>query len=67
MSYDVNNIENLDDKHNHLAKNNKVLNETYLRHLRLGHIIPNKIHGLDKREILNSLVFEHILVCESCL
>ena len=36
-------------------------------HLQLGHINPNSIHGLVKSGILNSLIFEPIPVCESCL
>ena len=35
--------------------------------MRLGHINPNRIQGLVKSEILSSLIFEPILVCESCL
>ena len=45
----------------------KFSNETYLWHLRLGHINPNKIHGVVKSGILNFLIFEPILVCELCL
>ena len=45
----------------------KFSNETYLWHLQLSHINPNIIHNLVKSEILNSLIFELILVCESCL
>ena len=44
-----------------------VSNETYLWLLRLGHINPNRIHGLVKSGILNSLAFEPIPMCESCL
>ena len=33
----------------------------------MGHITANRIHGLVKSEILNSLIFEPIPVCESCL
>ena len=44
-----------------------VLNETYLWHLRLGHINPNRIHDLVKSEILNSLICEPIPIGESCL
>ena len=36
-------------------------------HLRLGHINSSRIHGLVKSGILNSLIFEPIPVCESCL
>ena len=35
--------------------------------MRLGHINLNRIQGLVKSEILSSLIFEPILVCESCL
>ena len=66
MSYDVL-ITEIVDKHDHLAKKRKVSNETYLWHLRLGHINPNRIHGLVKSGILTSLDFEPIPVCESCL
>ena len=45
----------------------KFSHETYLWHLRLSHINPNIIHGLVKSGILNSLIFELLLVCESCL
>ena len=45
----------------------KFSNETYLWHLRLGHINPNIIHNLVKNGILNFLIFESILVCESFL
>ena len=67
LSYDINAIEIVENEHNHLAKKRKVSNETYLWHLRLGHINPNRIHGLVKSEILNSLAFEPIPMCESCL
>ena len=67
LSYDINAIEIVQNEHNHLAKKRKVSNETYLWHLRLGHINPNRIHGLVKSGILNSLAFEHIPMCESCL
>ena len=66
MSYDVL-ITEIVDKHDHLAKKRKVSNETYLWHLRLGHINPNRIHGLVKSGILTSLEFKPIPVCESCL
>ena len=45
----------------------KFSNETYLWHLRLSHINSSKINDLVKSEILNSLIFEPISVCESCL
>ena len=67
LSYDINAIEIIENEHNHLAKKRKVSNETYLWHLRLGHINPNRIHGLVKSGILNSLAFEPIPMCESCL
>ena len=67
LSYDTNAIEIVENEHNHLAKKRKVSNETYLWHLRLGHINPNRIHGLVKSGILNSLAFEPIPMCESCL
>ena len=67
LSYDINAIEIVENEHNHLAKKRKVSNETYLLHLRLGHINPNRIHGLVKSGILNSLAFEPIPMCESCL
>ena len=35
--------------------------------MRLDHINPNRIHGLVKTGILNSLAFEPIPMCESCL
>ena len=68
MSYDINAIESInDDEHDHLSKKMRVSNETYLWHLRLGHINPNRIQGLVKSGILSSLIFEPIPVCESCL
>ena len=48
LSYDINAIENVENEHTHLAKKRKVSNETYLWNLRLGHINPNRIHGLVK-------------------
>ena len=48
LSYDINAIEIVENEHNHLAKKRKVSNEPYLCHLRLGHINPNRIHGLVK-------------------
>ena len=64
LSYDMNAIEIVENEHNHLAKKRKVSNETYLWHLRLGHINPNRIHGLVKSGILNSLAFEPIPMCD---
>ena len=67
LSYDINAIEIVENEQNHLAKKRKVSNETYLWHLLLGHINPNRIHSLVKSGILNSLAFEPIPMCESCL
>ena len=67
MSYSINAIENTDDEQFPLSKKGKVSNETYMWHLRLGHINSSRIHGLVKSGILNSLIFEPIPVCESCL
>ena len=67
MSYSINAIENTDDEQFPLSKKRKVSNETYMWHLRLGHINSSRIHGLVKSGILNSLIFEAIPVCESCL
>ena len=68
MSYDINAIESINnDEHGHLSKKMRVSNETYLWHLRLGHINPNRIQGLVKSGLLSSLIFELIPVCESCL
>ena len=67
MSYSINAIENTDDEQFPLSKKRKVSNETYMWHLRLGHINSSRIHGLVKSRILNSLIFEPIPVCESCL
>ena len=68
MSYDINAIESINnDEHDHLSKKKRISNETYLWHLRLGHINPNRIQGLVKSGILSSLIFELIPVCESCL
>ena len=67
LSFDINSIEIIENEHNHLAKKRKVSNETYLWHLQLHHINPNRIHGLVKSGILNSLAFEPIPMCESYL
>ena len=67
MSYSINAIGNTDDEQFPLSKKRKVSNETYMWHLRLGHINSSRIHGLVKSGILNSLIFEPIPVCESCL
>ena len=67
LSYSNNSIEHIDDKQLPLSKKRKVSNETYLWHLQLDHISPNRIHDLVKSGILNSLIFEPIPVCESCL
>ena len=67
MSDSINSIENNDDEQFSLSKKRKVSNEAYMWHLRLGHINSCRIHGLVKSGILNSLIFEPIPVCESCL
>ena len=67
LSYNINAIENIDNEQLSLSKKKKVSIETYLWLLRLGHINPNRIHVLVKSGILNSLIFEPILVSESCL
>ena len=67
LSYSINAIEHIDDEQLPLSKKRKVSNEDYLWHLRLGHINTNRIHGLVKSGNLNSLTFEPIPVCESCL
>ena len=67
LSYDINAIEIVENEHNHLTKKMKVSNKTYHWHLLLGHINPNRIHGLVKSWILNSLAFEPIPMCESYL
>ena len=46
LSYDINAIEIVENEQNDLAKKRKVSNETYIWHLRLGHINPNRIHGV---------------------
>ena len=67
LSYSINVIEHIDDEQLHLSKKMKVSNITYLCHLQLGHSNLNRIHSLVKSGILNSLIFEPIPVCESCL
>ena len=67
LSYSINVIKRIDDEQLPLFKKRKVSNETYLWHLRLSHFNPNIIHSLLKSGILNSLIFEPIPVCESCL
>ena len=67
LSYSINDIEYTDNEQLSLSTKRKVSNETYLWHLRLGHINPHRIHGLVRKGILNSLIFELILVCELCL
>ena len=67
LSYNINATKIVENEYNHLAKKMKVSNETYLWHLRLDHIDPNRIHDLVKSGILNFLVFESICICESCL
>ena len=67
LSYNINVIEFTDDEQLTLSKKRKFSNITHLWHLQLSHINPNKIHGLVKSGILNSLIFEPIPMCESCL
>ena len=67
LSYTIKVIEYTDDEKLPLSKKRKFSNETYLWHLRLSHINHNRIHDLVKGGILNSLIFEPILVCELCL
>ena len=67
LCYIINGIKHIDDEQLPLSKKMKVSNETYLWHLRLDHINPNRIHCFVKSGILNSLIFEPISVCESCL
>lgn len=66
LSYDANNFDIEDDKHWYIANKRKILNDTYLWHLRLCHINPNRIHGLVKSEI-SSLDYEPIPICKSFL
>ena len=42
-------------------------NDAYLRHLRLGHINPNRIQRLIKDGFLEPLDFDEFPICESCL
>ena len=67
LSYSINAIEHINNEQLPSYKKRKVSNETYLWLLVLGHINPNRIHGLVKSGILNSLIFEPIPLCESCL
>ena len=55
LSYSINVIEHIDDEQLPLSKKRKVSNETYLWHLRLSHIKPNRIQGLVKSGILKIL------------
>ena len=48
LSNSINFIEHIVDEQLPLSNKMKVSNETYLWHLRLGHINPNRIHGLVK-------------------
>ena len=48
LSYSINVIEYTDDEQLTLSKKRKVSDITYLWHLRLGNINPNRIHGLVK-------------------
>ena len=43
------------------------LNNRYLWHLRLGHIVENRVNKLKKSGLLSPLTFESYLFCESCL
>ena len=42
-------------------------NPKHLWHLRLGHIIEDRLNRLEKDGILHSLSSDSILICESCL
>ena len=42
-------------------------NDTYLKHLHLSHINPNRIQRLNKDRLLEPLDFDDFSVCESCL
>ena len=67
FSYSINAIEHIEAEKLTLSKKMKVFKYNLFMALRLGHISHNKIHGLVKSIILNSSIFEYILVCESCL
>ncbi|XP_075504433.1 putative mitochondrial protein AtMg00300 [Primulina tabacum] len=61
-----------DDSSLHHIESNKRIklsptNETYLWHLRLGHINLNRIQRLVKDGPLSNLKVESLPVCESCL
>ena len=43
------------------------INDTYLKHLRLSHINPNRIQRLNKDRLLEPLDFDDFSVYESCL
>ena len=43
------------------------LNDRYLWHLRLGHIVEFRINKLEKSGLLSLLTFESYPICESCL
>ena len=51
----------------HHPRKGNFFNETYLWHLQLNHINPTIIYSMVKKRILNSLIFESMSVCESCL
>ena len=57
------------NEHSHKSKKQKIssTNETYLWHLRLGHINQNRIQRMVKDELLSSLDIEPLPLCESCL
>ena len=42
------------------------LNDKYLWHLRLGHIVEDRVNKLEKSGLLSPLTFESYPVCESC-
>ena len=60
---ELNNTNNLPCKRKEPSK----LNQTYLWHLRLGHINLNRISRLVRDGPLGSLQVEELPVCESCL
>ena len=60
---ELNNTNNLPHKRKKPSK----LNQTYLWHLRLGHINLNRISRLVRDGPLGSLQVEELPVCESCL
>ena len=42
-------------------------NDRYLWHLRLGHIVEDRVNKLEKIGLLSPLTFELYPICESCL